>query len=702
MLNIRFVTLAATFAVSLFPAATAAANPVGTQQQLTTFSPVSGGTTCGGPSLAYSASSAKTLAVWIENVAVSGSAPNGGIVRAAFMNGDAALSSAPVDISITLPSSEFYGCKPPSVTAGPAGTWLVLWPANSNLAIYGQVLDASGNRSGPNLTISSNTNYSYIQTVSAAWSPPDNRYLVSWKASVSNPFPGAANYQQVAGRFVDSSGAGLGNDFLVTDTADGIESSQDLAYGNGRWISVAATSGNQRSIGQVVTTAGPQGSIFDISTTGSPPANIAPSIAYNSATQQFAVAYWLRFLPQTHFLRLLDSNGAPIGSDTNLGPLGSRPRIASAGARGYLVVAHSPAGTIGRVSGLRILADGTPDGSAQEMSDAAPFEAWRPSVAYDASQGRFLVAFAGNIESATNYYARAWFVTTPPVALTVTREGTGSGTVASSPAGIDCGATCTFDFDSGASVTLTATPASGSSFTGWSGSGCSGTSTCTVTMSEARAVTAEFTVVPPGQFDLAVSKSGTGAGTVTSSPAGINCGADCSETLVDGTSVTLTATPAAGSSFAGWSGSGCSGTSTCTVVMSEARAVTAEFTAAPPPPPPPPPPKPSNVFPTPKVKAGASALASRVHVPGPGTLTQRVTRSSNLAAVLTVCKTSGKATKAGWVKLTCKLNAATRKALRQRSLRVSVKTTFTPTGGLPASKTQTVTLKSQRPPPYTG
>ncbi len=275
--------------------------------------------------------------------------------------------------------------------------------------------------------------------------------------------------------------------------------------------------------------------------------------------------------------------------------------------------------------------------------------------------------------------------------LSVSKSGSGSGTVASSPAGIDCGTTCSTPFASGTSVTLTASPTTGSSFTGWSGSGCSGTSTCTVTMSEARAVNAEFAVVPPGSFNLAVTKSGTGAGTVSSSPAGIDCGSDCSETLADGSSVTLTAAPAAGSSFTGWSGAGCSGKSTCTVVMSEARAVDAKFTK-----------KPSNVFPTPKVKAGGSALSSSVRVPGPGTITQRVTRSSTVAAVLTVCKTSRKATKAGWVKLTCKLSAATRAALRQRSLRVSVKTTFTPTGGLPASKTQVVTLKSQRPPPYTG
>jgi len=75
---------------------------------------------------------------------------------------------------------------------------------------------------------------------------------------------------------------------------------------------------------------------------------------------------------------------------------------------------------------------------------------------------------------------------------------------------------------------------------------------------------------------LTVSKTGAGSGTVTSNPAGISCGATCSAAFAIGTMVTLTAAPAAGSTFSGWSGS-CTGTGACTVTMSAARAVTANF-----------------------------------------------------------------------------------------------------------------------------
>jgi hypothetical protein len=77
---------------------------------------------------------------------------------------------------------------------------------------------------------------------------------------------------------------------------------------------------------------------------------------------------------------------------------------------------------------------------------------------------------------------------------------------------------------------------------------------------------------------LSVSNTGTGSGTVTSSPGGITCGATCSASFNYNAAVTLTATAANGSTFTGWSGSGCSGTGTCTVTMSAARSVTANYT----------------------------------------------------------------------------------------------------------------------------
>src|SRR5207249_8370662 len=75
--------------------------------------------------------------------------------------------------------------------------------------------------------------------------------------------------------------------------------------------------------------------------------------------------------------------------------------------------------------------------------------------------------------------------------LTVSKTGTGRGTVASSPAGINCGATCSASYNSGTTVTLTATPDTGSSFTGWSGA-CSGTGNCNVTLTASTTVTANF------------------------------------------------------------------------------------------------------------------------------------------------------------------------------------------------------------------
>jgi alpha-tubulin suppressor-like RCC1 family protein len=158
----------------------------------------------------------------------------------------------------------------------------------------------------------------------------------------------------------------------------------------------------------------------------------------------------------------------------------------------------------------------------------------------------------------------------------------GSGTVASSDGAIACWPVCSATYGTSTLVTLTATRGPGAVFVGWSGA-CTGTGACTVDTSVSRTVIANFEA-----RDFVLSVSVSGSGTVTSSPAGIDCGATCAAPFVVITTstppfvtdavVTLTAAPALGWFFSGWSG-GCSGTGACIVTLTDDKTVTATFTA---------------------------------------------------------------------------------------------------------------------------
>jgi hypothetical protein len=257
--------------------------------------------------------------------------------------------------------------------------------------------------------------------------------------------------------------------------------------------------------------------------------------------------------------------------------------------------------------------------------------------------------FAFNVTDNSTYSNESCGVANSPVqtyTLTVTKVGTGSGTVTSAPAGINCGTDCAEVYNSGAAVTLMATANPGSVFAGWSSSNCGSFAIaanieCSATFTAvANSITTNisdgavlsgasvlWTATPSGipvrvefwidsvlrwteflsiyqfnhdplgtldtttlingshqlrvravyadnsiaekiitvtvsngttqQYFLAVTKSGTGSGTVTSSPAGIACGSNCSTTLNSGTPVTLTPAAAIGSTFAGWNDSNC-------------------------------------------------------------------------------------------------------------------------------------------------
>jgi hypothetical protein len=139
----------------------------------------------------------------------------------------------------------------------------------------------------------------------------------------------------------------------------------------------------------------------------------------------------------------------------------------------------------------------------------------------------------------------------------------GPGTITQSPTGTS--------FASGTAITLTAVPTSGSTFTSWSGGACSGsTSTiCAFNISANTSVTATFAAA---QYTLTTTVSGPG--TITQSPTGAS--------FNSGTSITLTAVPAANASFTSWSGACAASTnSVCTFAISANTSVTATFTASP-------------------------------------------------------------------------------------------------------------------------
>lgn len=161
--------------------------------------------------------------------------------------------------------------------------------------------------------------------------------------------------------------------------------------------------------------------------------------------------------------------------------------------------------------------------------------------------------------------------------LAAAKSGTGTGLVSSSPAGIDCGTTCSYSYLAGTVVTVATAPSSGSTFRGWSGGGCSGTAPCTLIGNGAVTVTATFDTASTASSTYTLSVSTKGPGTIGSNSGGISCGSVCSAAYASGTVVTLTAIPGKNARFIGWSGGGCIGNDTCTVTLDQAMSVTAVF-----------------------------------------------------------------------------------------------------------------------------
>src|SRR5262249_8092215 len=131
-----------------------------------------------------------------------------------------------------------------------------------------------------------------------------------------------------------------------------------------------------------------------------------------------------------------------------------------------------------------------------------------------------------------------------PAHAFLTTQAHGAGTISSTDATINCGAVCIHKYPKSTSVTLRAVASNGASFSDWRGACAGQANPCTVVVSRYTAVSADFAT----PVTVAVS----GAGSVKSSPAGIDCPAvSCTAAFPARSAVTLTANATSGGAFTG-------------------------------------------------------------------------------------------------------------------------------------------------------
>jgi hypothetical protein len=211
--------------------------------------------------------------------------------------------------------------------------------------------------------------------------------------------------------------------------------------------------------------------------------------------------------------------------------------------------------------------------------------------------GNSTTLYAGSTCTLTMDRDHGVYVTFKPApTLRLQIGGSGTGTVTSSPAGISCNASCASTFATGTTVTLTATPTKGSAIYYWAlGEGLKcrevGNSltryagkNCTLTLDTDHGAYVVFNPAPTVFVYM------SGAGTVTSSPAGIACSESCKGTFPTGTTVRLSARPKPGFSIEGWSSGVCREQGnklntyrglTCAFPLNEDRSVNVSFVQAP-------------------------------------------------------------------------------------------------------------------------
>lgn len=176
-----------------------------------------------------------------------------------------------------------------------------------------------------------------------------------------------------------------------------------------------------------------------------------------------------------------------------------------------------------------------------------------------------------------------------------------------------------------------------------------------------------------GKHTINVAKSGTGSGTITASVGGIDCGAICSATIINGTTVSFRARPKSGQIFTGWSGGQCSGVIECSYVPSSNDTVVGSFVKNP------------LTFGKASGRAGSGVVTLKVKFAAAGKV--KISGKG-------ITSTTKRIKQAGTVKIKLKLNSAGKMKLAANgSLKVKTKFKYTATGNGPVTKSKSIKFK---------
>jgi hypothetical protein len=312
-----------------------------------------------------------------------------------------------------------------------------------------------------------------------------------------------------------------------------------------------------------------------------------------------AVAVLKQKAPSASVQEILDAlmAGGQMVSDYRTGQ--QTPRIDVKGALDFLdtntitlsyTKAGTGQGTVSFTPGTEMFATGPADRNSCAGSCVVSRPAGRVSLTAAPAAGSIFEGWLGactgtdpscevdltEAKAVTATFSRPRF----PVDLNMAGTGIGSVEFVSSPQNwsFDCEGDCVQEFDKDSKIVAIPSPDDDSLFGGWSGA-CSGQSSCTFSMTSAKDLTAVFTRKTGSEKTLSYSETGMGGGYVTFQPIGslTSCGGACIAEYSPETRVNVTATPDPYSTFKGWSGACTTSSSVCTVTMSAARTITANF-----------------------------------------------------------------------------------------------------------------------------